>query len=308
LPNGLIIKSTGSWYKVRSDSGQITDCRVKGKFRIKGYRLTNPLSVGDRVFFETEDTTRGIISKIEKRKNYIIRRSPHAGKYSLLAANIDQVFLMITLVKPKTSLGFIDRFLVGAAFFNIPCVLVFNKADLYAKGELLNQDELMKLYARVGYKTISISCLDKSNIELVEKKMSNKVTLVAGHSGVGKSSLINCLLPGVNRKVGEISQTKKKGVHTTTFSELLDLPGGGYLIDSPGIREFGIAEIESETELSSYFYELERLSGGCMFNDCLHENEPDCAVKNALQSNDIAESRYVSYLKLLDEVRKIKAY
>ena len=308
MPNGLIIKSTGSWYKVRSDSGQITDCRVKGKFRIKGYRLTNPLSVGDRVFFETEDTTRGIISKIEKRKNYIIRRSPHAGKYSLLAANIDQVFLMVTLIKPKTSLGFIDRFLVGTAYFNIPCVLVFNKTDLYGKDELIIQNELMRLYANIGYKTISISCIEKQNIELLEKKMSNKITLVAGHSGVGKSSLINCLIPGVNRKVGEVSETKKKGVHTTTFSELLALPEGGYLIDSPGIREFGIAEIESETELSTYFYELKRLSTTCMFNDCLHENEPDCAVKNALRSGDIAESRYISYLKLLNEVRKIKAY
>lgn len=308
MPNGLIIKSTGSWYKVRSDSGQIIDCRVKGKFRIKGYRLTNPLSVGDRVFFETEDTTKGIISKIEKRKNYIIRRSPHAGKYSLLAANIDQVFLMVTLTKPKTSLGFIDRFLVGTAFFNIPCVLVFNKIDIYSKAELEIQNELMKIYTNVGYGTISISCIDKHNIELLEQKMSNKITLVAGHSGVGKSSLINCLLPGVNRKVGEISQAKKKGVHTTTFSELLDLPGGGYLIDSPGIREFGIAEVDSEKELTAYFYEFERLSVGCMFNDCLHENEPDCAVKNALQSGDIAESRYISYLKLLDEVRKTKAY
>jgi len=260
------------------------------------------------VFFETEDITKGIISKIEKRKNYIIRRSPHAGKYSLLAANIDQVFLMVTLAKPKTSLGFIDRFLVGTAFFNIPCVLVFNKTDLYSKVELEIQEELMSIYTNVGYGTISISCIDKHNIELLEKKMSNKITLVAGHSGVGKSSLINCLLPGVNRKVGEISQTKKKGVHTTTFSELLDLPGGGYLIDSPGIREFGIAEVDSEIELTAYFYEFERLSVGCMFNDCLHENEPDCAVKNALQSGDIAESRYISYLKLLDEVRKTKAY
>ncbi|HIF14123.1 MAG TPA: GTPase RsgA, partial [Bacteroidetes bacterium] len=185
MPNGLIIKSTGSWYKVRSDSGHIIDCRVKGKFRIKGYRLTNPLSVGDRVFFETEDATKGIISKIEKRKNYIIRRSPHAGKYSLLAANIDQVFLMVTLTKPKTSLGFIDRFLVGTAFFNIPCVLVFNKIDLYSKVELAIQDELMKTYTNVGYKTISISCIGKQNIEHLEKKMSNKITLVSGHSGVG---------------------------------------------------------------------------------------------------------------------------
>ena len=308
MPNGLIIKSTGSWYKVRSESGQIIDCRVKGKFRIKGYRLTNPLTVGDKVLYELEDESRGIISKIGKRKNYIIRKSPHAGKYALLAANIDQVFLMITLAEPKTSLGFIDRYLVGAAFFNIPCILVFNKTDLYKKQELNIQEAMMKLYSEVGYKTISISCVNQKNIKVLEKNMSNKVTLISGHSGVGKSSLINCLLPGVNRKVGEVSETKKKGVHTTTFSELLELPEGGFLIDSPGIREFGIAEVDKEVDLSDYFYEFDRLSKDCNFNDCLHEKEPNCAVKDALQTGEIANSRYISYLKLLEEVRSSKAY
>ncbi len=299
---GLVTKSTGSWYVVRCENHQVYQCRIRGKFRIKGIKSTNPITVGDYVDFELEnDTNTGIITHIHPRKNYIVRKSVNLSKQThIIAANIDIAFLLITIDNPPTFTPFIDRFLATAEAYDITTILVFNKIDLYDTDELNKKNELKKIYQAIGYTCIDVSVPKKTNIDLIETYMRGKVCLFTGHSGVGKSTLINCIAPELNLKTAEISQQHKQGQHTTTFAELFVIPTEpeSYLIDTPGIKGFGVVNFE-EHEIGDYFPEFFALKHQCKFNNCLHINEPKCAVKNALHQNKIANSRYKSYLQLM---------
>lgn len=296
---GLVIKSTGSWYQVHGEDGREYDCRIKGKFRIKGIQTTNPIAVGDQVEFEMEpNSDNGVIHKLHERKNYIIRKSINLSKQAqIIAANMDQAFLVVTLASPRTSLGFIDRFLVTAEAYSIPAVLIFNKLDLYNEDGLEVLEEYKAIYEQLGYPCYTVSAIEGTNIPLIESLLKDQTTLFSGHSGVGKSSLINALLPGRSIKTGEISESSDKGQHTTTFAEMHTLPFGGYLIDTPGIRELGIYDIKPE-ELSHYFREMRDRMHLCKFHNCRHINEPGCAVLQAVENEDIAGSRYDSYLSI----------
>ncbi|HKG07005.1 MAG TPA: ribosome small subunit-dependent GTPase A [Pedobacter sp.] len=296
---GLVIKSTGSWYQVRTKDGADHYCRIKGKFRIQGIQTTNPIAVGDRVGFELEpNSDKGVIDTLEDRKNYIIRKSINLSKQAqIIAANMDQAFLVVTLASPRTSLGFIDRFLATAEAYSIPAMLIFNKLDLFSEEGIQILDEYKSIYENIGYPCYSVSALEGTNIPVIEDLLKDKVTLFSGHSGVGKSSLINALLPGREIKTGEISESSDKGQHTTTFAEMHLLPFGGYLIDTPGIRELGIFDIRPE-ELGHYFREMRDLMNQCRFNNCRHVNEPGCAVIEAVQEGEIELSRYESYLSI----------
>lgn len=296
---GLVIKSTGSWYQVLGDDGKHYECRIKGKFRTKGIRTTNPIAVGDRVEFELEpDQQSAVIAALEPRRNYIIRKSINLSKQAqILGANLDQAILVVTLASPPTSLGFIDRFLVTAEAYSVPAVLIFNKLDLFSDEGLEIQEEYKSIYADLGYPCYEVSALEGTNIEQLRTLLRDKVTLVSGHSGVGKSSLINALVPGSKLRTGSISDWSDKGKHTTTFAEMITLPFGGYLIDTPGIRELGIIDIE-QAELSHFFPEMRALFNACRFHNCRHINEPGCAVLEALQEGKIEPSRYDSYLSI----------
>ncbi|PYF70078.1 ribosome small subunit-dependent GTPase A [Pedobacter nutrimenti] len=296
---GLVIKSTGSWYLIRTPDGQDYDCRIKGKFRIKGIQTTNPIAVGDQVEFELEpNASTGVIFKLLDRKNYIIRKSINLSKQAqIIAANLDQAFLIVTLASPRTSLGFIDRFLATAEAYSIPAILIFNKLDLFSEEGLEILAEYKSIYEHIDYPCYEVSALEGTNIEQVQMLLKDKTTLFSGHSGVGKSSLINALLPGRDIKTGEVSQWSDKGQHTTTFAEMHTLPFGGYLIDTPGIRELGIFDIRPE-ELGHYFREMRDLMHECKFNNCRHINEPGCAVIRAVQEGEIEISRYESYLSI----------
>lgn len=296
---GLVIKSTGSWYQVLGDDGKHYECRIKGKFRTKGIRTTNPIAVGDRVEFELEpDQQSAVIAALEPRRNYIIRKSINLSKQAqILGANLDQAILVVTLASPPTSLGFIDRFLVTAEAYSVPAVLIFNKLDLFSDEGLEIQEEYKSIYADLGYPCYEVSALEGTNIEQLRTLLRDKVTLVSGHSGVGKSSLINALVPGSKLRTGSISDWSDKGKHTTTFAEMITLPFGGYLIDTPGIRELGIIDIE-QAELSHFFPEMRALFNACRFHNCRHINEPGCAVLEALQEGEIEPSRYDSYLSI----------
>jgi ribosome biogenesis GTPase / thiamine phosphate phosphatase len=284
---GTVFRSTGSWYEVRDENDRLFSCRLKGKFKIKDLKVTNPLSVGDKVVFDLEDENIGIIKEILPRKNYIIRKSVHKTAHGhLLASNIDQLVLIVTLASPKTSLGFIDRFLVTAETFRIPVLIVFNKFDLLNKKGVIFQDALMDLYTHLGYDSVSTSTL-------------TKISLISGHSGVGKSTLINILDPELDLATSEISDFSSKGVHTTTFAEMFELPNKTFIIDSPGIKELGLVDIDNE-ELAHYFPEFRDLLGQCKFHNCLHINEPKCAVKDAVEAGEISESRYLSYLSMFE--------
>lgn len=296
---GLIIKSTGSWYEVLTDEGKTIKCRIKGKFRTLDIKTTNPVAVGDRVTIEPEpDQNTGLITELEPRKNYIIRKSVNLSKQAqIIAANLDQAFLIVTLASPRTSLGFIDRFLVTAEAYDIPAMLIFNKLDLFSEEGLEILDQYRQIYENIGYPCFSVSALQETNLDKVKELMKSRVTLVSGHSGVGKSTLINALLPGSELKTGEISDWSDKGKHTTTFAEMFKLPFGGYLIDTPGIRELGVFDIEKQ-ELGRLFPEIRLLMGDCRFHNCRHINEPGCAVLKALEQDSFESSRYDSYLSI----------
>jgi len=299
---GLVYKSTGNWYNVHTDSKIVYKCNIKGKFRSLGIKSTNPVAVGDRVVFEVTDelNLKGLIVKIENRDNYIIRKSVNLSKQThIIASNIDCCFLFVTPSNPQTSSLFIDRILVSTKSYGIETVILFNKTDIYSEkdDELINN--LNNIYKTAGYKTLRISVKKGTNIDLVKSLMKNKVSVFTGHSGVGKSSLINNLDPSLNLRTSIISEQNEQGQHTTTFAEMFDLADGAKIIDSPGIKGFGLIDID-KNEIGGYFNEIAKLSQNCKFNNCLHNNEPSCAVKKAVDSNGISKSRYNNYLSLLN--------
>ena len=301
---GLVIKNTGSWYTVQTDDGQLLDCKVKGNFRLRGIRSTNPVAVGDRVTIQTPLPSGGqgggFITEIEDRRNYIIRKSINLSKQShIIAANVDQALLVVTVVRPQTNTTFIDRFLASAEAYRVPVVLLFNKTDLLDADELHYQQMLIHLYDTIGYKCRAISAETGEGIDALLPMLEDKITLLSGNSGVGKSTIINRLVPGVNLRTAEISDAHQMGQHTTTFSEMIPL-GGGWLIDTPGIKGFGTFDMEPE-ELTSYFREIFRFSKDCRFSNCTHTHEPGCAVLQALEDHYIAQSRYQSYLSMLTD-------
>ncbi|HEX7844151.1 MAG TPA: ribosome small subunit-dependent GTPase A [Chitinophagaceae bacterium] len=305
----LVYKSTGSWYTVKDDSGKWHNARIKGIFKIDDITSTNPVSVGDEVEIETENVGEGtaIITEILPRRNYINRQSPRfKHQHHIIAANLDQSLLIATLKEPRTSAGFIDRFLVASEMYHVSSVIVFNKADLYKKKEQEKFEYLEDIYRQVGYPVLLISATENEGIEAIKSLLSNKTTLISGHSGVGKSSLLNAILPDLGLRTQDVSGWSGKGMHTTTFAEMFDLPFGGRLIDTPGMREFGLVDI-SKKELSHYFPEMRDRLNDCQFNNCMHINEPDCAIKQAVIDGEIHEDRYVSYVNILDSIEE-KSY
>ncbi len=300
---GIVYKSTGSWYTVKTEQGVFYECRLKGKFRIKGIKTTNPVAVGDCVYFEIDKKGKdefGVIHKIEERDNYIIRKSVNLSKQTqIIAANIDLAFLLVTLNNPPTFTAFIDRFLVTSEAYGIKTVLLFNKIDSYTEDELGEVKYLAQLYRTIGYECIGISAKTGKNIDKVKSLMENKVSVFSGHSGVGKSTLVNAIEPSLNLKTKEISDQHLQGQHTTTFAEMYDLSFDAQIIDTPGIKGFGMVEIDKE-ELSGYYPEFFKLKEHCKFNNCLHLEEPKCAIKEALENEEIAWSRYKSYLQILE--------
>ena len=298
---GLVIKNTGSWYTVKTDDGQLIESKIKGNFRLKGIRSTNPVAVGDHVEIITNQEGTAFISAIEDRRNYIIRKSPNLSKQShILAANVDQALLVVTVNYPQTSTTFIDRFLASAEAYSVPVVLVFNKHDLLSEEELHYEKMMCTLYETVGSKCVEISAETGEGVEQLFPILKDKISLLSGNSGVGKSTLINRLIPHASQRTAEISDAHNTGMHTTTFSEMIELPGGGYLIDTPGIKGFGTFDIEKE-ELTSYFKEIFHFSKDCRFSNCTHTHEPGCAVIKAVEDHFIAASRYQSYLSMLED-------
>lgn len=297
---GVVIKSTGSWYQVKPIEGDTILCRIKGKFRLSGIKHTNPIAVGDEVEFELEENSEnGVIHKIFDRKNYIIRKASNLSKQThIIASNIDQALLVVSLVQPQTSLGFIDRFLMTAEAYHIPTIIVVNKADLYEGPMIEILDDLISMYQKIGYTCFETSSVTGLNTDKLKQLLYNKTTLLSGHSGVGKSSLLNAISPGLNLKVGEISNFSQKGTHTTTFAEMFELTFGGSIIDTPGIKEFGIVDF-NDAEISHYFKEMRPFLNQCRFNNCKHHNEPDCAIKAAVEEGTIRPERYENYIKIL---------
>lgn len=299
---GLVIKSTGSWYHVQLEDGSLIDCRIKGKFRTKGIKTTNPIAVGDNVSVEIDEESEvrtGSIFELAERKNYIIRKSINLSKQTqIIASNIDQALLVVTLSKPRTSFGFIDRFLVTAEAYHIPVVLLFNKVDQYDEEDLAFLEEVIELYEKIGYPCRKISALKSIGLDDLKVQIAGQTSLLSGHSGVGKSTLINQLIPSAIIRTSTISAASEKGIHTTTFAEMHPLETGGYIIDTPGIRELGVVDIPDE-ELAHYFPEMKKVMSHCKFHNCKHLNEPNCAVKEAYEKGIIAIPRYESYLSIM---------
>ena len=313
MKQGLVIKSTGSWYTVEDEQGNTFECKIKGNFRIKGIKNTNPVTVGDRVTFTLQSVSAdekeakiGLISAISERRNYIIRRSINLSKQAhIIAANIDQAVLIATIDYPVTTTTFIDRYLASAEAYRIPVMLVFNKTDRYDSAQLEKMEELISIYENIGYKCLTTSAGSGAGIEELKNALKDKTNVVNGHSGVGKSTLINLIQPGLNLKTMEISDLHKTGKHTTTFSQLFKLDFGGYIIDTPGIKAFGMLEMEP-WEISHYFVEIFKISENCQYNNCSHTHEPGCAVKAAVDNGEIAPSRFISYLGLMEGDEKYR--
>jgi ribosome biogenesis GTPase len=313
LEKGLVIKSTGSWYTVEDAGGNRFECKIKGNFRIKGIKSTNPVAVGDNVEFkilpkttENDPKNVGLITSISDRKNYIVRRSPNLSKQShIIAANIDQAILIATINYPVTTTTFIDRYLASAEAYRVPVLLVFNKTDRYNKKQMAELQNYIDIYEKAGYKCLKTSAENKEGIEALKQTIQNKTNVINGHSGVGKSTLINLIQPGLNIKTKQISDAHKTGKHTTTYSTLYKLSFGGYIIDTPGIKGFGMLDMEP-WEISHYFPEIFKISEQCQYNNCSHTHEPGCAVKTAVEQGEIAPSRYISYLGLLESDNKYR--
>jgi ribosome biogenesis GTPase / thiamine phosphate phosphatase len=301
IMEGVVVKSTGSWYSVKVSPGEYVNCRIKGKFRLDGIKHTNPIAVGDVVDFELEDgREEGMIHKIHERKNYIIRKASNLSKQThIIASNLDQAIVVASLVQPATSLGFIDRFLATAEAYHVPAIIVFNKSDLYNETMQSVLDDIMQLYQKIGYKVVLSSATEQTNIEALRILLKDKTTLVMGHSGVGKSTLLNAIEPELFLKTGIISSYSNKGKHTTTFAEMFELSFGGNIIDTPGIKELGVVDFDKRL-VSHYFREMRALIGQCKFNDCQHVNEPGCAVLKAVEAGEIRIERYGSYLSVLN--------
>ncbi len=303
---GLVIRNTGSWYVVRTDDGRLVDSKIKGNFRLKGIRSTNPVAVGDyvRIMCNAEGTA--FITEIEDRRNYIIRKASNLSKQShIIAANVDQVFLLVTVSHPETSTIFIDRFLASAEAYRVPVCVIFNKTDCYNAGERQRMDRLMQLYGSLDYPCYACSALQGSGMDALRAALQGKTTLFSGHSGVGKSTLLNTLVPDLNLKTAGISAAHDTGMHTTTFSEMFELPSGGSVIDTPGIKGFGTFDFAKE-EVGHYFREIFRTAAGCRFCNCTHTHEPGCAVREAVDRQLISASRYASYLNMLEDPDEAK--
>ena len=304
--HGLVIKNTGSWYTVRTDDGQLTDCKVKGNFRLRGIRSTNPVAVGDEVIIRPNSEGTAFITEIEDRRNYIIRKSINLSKQShIIAANVDQALLVVTVSRPQTSTTFIDRFLASAEAYRVPVVLLFNKTDLLDGDELRYQQMMAQLYEGIGYECLQVSAATGQGFAQLEPLLGGKISLLSGNSGVGKSTLINRLVPGAELRTAEISDAHQLGQHTTTFSEMIALPAGGWLIDTPGIKGFGTFDMEPQ-ELTGYFRDIFSFSKDCRFSNCTHTHEPGCAVLKAVEEHYIAQSRYQSYLSMMDDKEESK--
>jgi ribosome biogenesis GTPase len=298
---GLVIKNTGSWYTVHTDDSRDVECKIRGNFRLKDIKTTNPIAVGDRVDIIENQEGVAFINEIEDRKNYIIRRASNLSKFShIIAANLDQAMLIVTINYPITTTVFIDRFLATAEAYQVPVKLIFNKIDRYHGEDKDLLDALIHLYTIIGYPCLKICAKTGEGLDELKAELKNKITLFSGHSGVGKSTLINKLVPGVDLRTGDISEYHNKGMHTTTFSEMIQLPQGGYLIDTPGIKGFGTIEMQ-DTEISHYFPEIFKVSEECRFNNCTHRHEPGCAVLKAVANHEISQSRYKSYLSILED-------
>jgi ribosome biogenesis GTPase len=300
---GKVLKSTGKWYNVELEDGSLVNCRIRGKMRMSNLRTTNPIAVGDQVIVSesTDEDGNRVIEDYEERRNYIVRKSTNLSKQmQILAANVDQAYLLVTTVAPITHLAFIDRFLVSAESFRIPTTILFNKIDTYTPDELEYIDALCYLYEKVGYRCYKISADKKENIDFLKEEINGKQVMISGHSGVGKSTLVNALDSTLNLRIGEISQANQQGKHTTTFAEMFKLASGGYIVDTPGIRAFGVVNLEKEV-ISHYFPEMRHFLNECKYNNCQHLNEPKCAVKDALETGEISESRYTTYVQLMTE-------
>jgi ribosome biogenesis GTPase / thiamine phosphate phosphatase len=306
---GTVYKSTGSWYIVKDEAGKFWNARMKGVMKLDDITSTNPVAVGDiiEMEIEAEESSTAIIDEIHNRNNYINRQSPrHKHQHHIVASNLDQSLLVATLKEPKTSQGFIDRFLVASEMYHVPALIVFNKSDLYKAKELEKYEQWKAMYEKVGYTVLLISAVNNEGVDEVVKLLKNKTTLISGHSGVGKSSLLNAIFPHMNLKTQDVSGWSGKGQHTTTFAEMFDLPAGGRIIDTPGMREFGLVDIKKQ-EVSHYFPEMRDRLNNCQFNNCLHFNEPGCAIKEAVNNGEITEDRFVSYLGIMESI-EAKSY